>query len=262
MDGTSPASNESPVAALFVTCLVDFFRPSIGFAAVRLLERAGYRVEVPTQSCCGQPGYSSGHWAEAREVARRFIETFEPYEVVVAPSGSCVEMVASYHTLFEEEPSWLERARSLADKTFELTTFLSEQVGLDALEDIEVPPLRATYHDSCSGLRGLGISEQPRALLAKVQGLTLVEYGGAKACCGFGGTFCVKYPDVSKDMSEARCNEIEQADADTLIGGDLGCLLVLAGSLSRNQQKVQVRHVAEVLCGDVDGPAIGEPENE
>lgn len=244
--------------ALFVTCLVDFFRPAIGFAAVKLLEQQGYRVEVPIQSCCGQPGYNSGDLPRARAVAREFINAFDGYDAIVAPSGSCASMVARHlPELFDDsDPEMQARAIRVAERTHELSAFLARRSPPPAAR-LET---RVTYHDSCSGLRELGVKDQPRSLLSRVEGLELVEYSGAERCCGFGGTFCVKYSDISTAMCSARCREIEDTGAQVLAGGDLGCLLNLAGSLSRSGSSVQVRHWAEVCAGLCELPPIGASE--
>ncbi|WP_119460529.1 (Fe-S)-binding protein [Rhodospirillaceae bacterium SYSU D60014] len=250
---------DGPVrVALFVTCLVDLFRPTVGFAAVKLLEQAGCRVEVPAaQTCCGQPAYNSGDRADARAIALQVIEAFEAFDYVVAPSGSCAGMIrAHYPALFAEDATMLPRARALADRTYELIAFLTDVRGMDrvtARYDGAV-----TYHDACSGLRELGIKEQPRRLLDSVAGLRRVELPGAEICCGFGGTFCVKYPDISNKMVGEKTADIVRTGADTLLAGDLGCLMNVAGKLQREGHPVRVRHVAEVLAGMAAGPAIGE----
>jgi L-lactate dehydrogenase complex protein LldE len=242
---------------LFVTCLVDFLRPSVGFAAVKLLEDAGCLVEVPRQSCCGQPAFNSGDRATSRAIAEQVVESFAPYDYVVAPSGSCAGMLKThYPELFHGDPNWLPRAEAFADKTFELVSFLVDVLGvthIDARYDGKV-----TYHDSCSGLRELGIRAQPRRLLAGVKGATLVEMKDRDVCCGFGGTFCVKYPDISNAIVSKKTDNIVATGADTLLAGDLGCLMNMAGKLQREGRPVKVRHVAEVLAGMTDGPAIGE----
>jgi L-lactate dehydrogenase complex protein LldE len=250
---------EAPRVALFVTCLVDLFRPGIGFAAVKLLEQAGCRVEVPSaQVCCGQPAYNSGDRADARAIARQVIDTFAGYDYVVAPSGSCAGMIHEhYPALFADDPAMLARARELAARTFELMAFLVDVRGVEATGAQFAGTV--TYHDSCSGLRELGVKAQPRRLLAAVDGLTLVELPGAEACCGFGGTFCVKYPELSNRMVSDKTADIAATGAGTLLAGDLGCLLNMAGKLQREGRGVAVRHVAELLAGMADGPAIGEP---
>lgn len=244
--------------ALFVTCLVDLFRPTVGFAAVKLLENAGCRVEVPrAQTCCGQPAYNSGDRESARKVARGVLEAFAGYEHVVAPSGSCAGMIGHhYPALFADEPDWAQKARDLAGRTWELVSFLTDVCGVDRVAARFAGT--ATYHDSCSGLRELGVKAQPRRLLQSVEGLALTEMTEPEVCCGFGGTFCVKYPEISDAMVRRKTADITATRADTLLAGDMGCLLNMAGKLSREGSPVRVRHVAEVLAGMADRPAIGE----
>lgn len=242
---------------LFVTCLVDLFRPSVGFSAIKLLESAGCVVEVPeAQTCCGQPAYNSGDRASARAVARGILDAFEGFDHVVAPSGSCAAML-SHHLpdLFADDPALQHRARHLAARTHELVSFLVDILGvtdIDAGFDGSV-----AYHDSCSGLRELDVKAQPRALLAKVEGLELKEMAEAETCCGFGGTFCVKYPDISDAMVGKKLADIENTDVEMVLAGDLGCLMNMAGKASRQGSRVEFRHVAEVLSGDGAAPAIG-----
>ena len=246
---------------LFVTCLVDLFRPSIGFATVKLLEEAGCRIEVPRgQSCCGQPAYNAGDRKDARAVARSLLRAFKDVDYLVAPSGSCAAMLSEhYPRLFAGQPEEAE-ARALAARTWELTAFLSDVMAVEALE--VTWPARATYHDSCSGLRELGVRHQPRRLLAGVQGLKLAEMAETEACCGFGGTFCVKYPQISDSIVTKKVENIEESGAELLLAGDLGCLMNIAGKLQRRGSAIAVRHVAEVLAGQQEVPAIGEPENK
>lgn len=250
---------DSPRVALFVTCLVDLFRPSIGFAAVRLLEHAGCRVEVPRrQTCCGQPAFNSGDRRATEAIARSLVRELEAYDFVVAPSGSCAGMLRVHlPELFDEDPAMKERVQALAGRCHELVSFLVDVMGVR--EVAAQFSTTATYHDSCSGLRELGIKAQPRRLLAGVEGLDLVEMSESEVCCGFGGTFCVKYPEISTRMVTNKADRIEATGADLLLAGDLGCLLNMAGLLKRRGSGVQVRHVAEVLAGDTATPAIGEP---
>jgi L-lactate dehydrogenase complex protein LldE len=253
-------SENKPVnIGLFVTCLVDLFRPNVGFAAIKLLEDAGCRVEVPdSQTCCGQPAYNSGDRADTREIARATILAFEPFDFVVAPSGSCASMIRRhYPPLFADEPDFLPRAEALAAKTHELVSFLTDMMGVSAVDAAFADTV--TYHDSCSGLRELGVQAQPRMLLKSVAGLELKEMADSDVCCGFGGTFCVKYPDVSNAIVEKKTGRIAESGADTLLAGDLGCLMNMAGKLSREGRPIRARHVAEVLAGMTDTPAIGEP---
>ena len=244
-----------PRVALFVTCLVDLFRPTVGFAAVKLLEQAGCVVEVPAaQACCGQPAYNSGDQADTRAIARGVIDAFEGYDYVVAPSGSCAGMIHEHYArLFEDEPAMVQRAQHLGNRTHELISFLVDVLGVTSVETAYAG--KATYHDSCSGLRELGVKQQPRTLLKSVEGLSLTELPGAEVCCGFGGTFCIKYPDISNRMVGDKTADIVATGADTLLAGDMGCLMNMAGKLSREGHTVRVRHVAEVLAGLTDEAA-------
>jgi L-lactate dehydrogenase complex protein LldE len=236
---------------LLVTCLVDLMRPSIGFAALALLERAGVEVVVPSaQTCCGQPAYNGGDRGDAIALARKLVAEFEGCDAVVAPSGSCAGMVRTHYVeLLGDDPAWRARAEALAAKTWELTQFLADVLAVDAV------PGRfdgtVTYHDSCAGLRELGVKAQPRALLAKVAGLTLVEMAECDACCGFGGTFSVKFGEISARLADDKCKHVEAAGADALVLGDLGCMLNIEGRLRRRgHASTRVLHVAEVLAGE------------
>ena len=252
---TDPA--DGPTVGLFVTCLVDLMRPSVGFAAVALLERAGCRVAVPeAQTCCGQPAFNSGDTPATRPIAEGVVAAFEGFDYVVAPSGSCAGMIRKhYPEIFTGDAAWAARAEALAAKTHELTGFLTDVMGYrpDAVRYDGV----ATYHDSCAGLREMGVKQQPRALLGAVEGLAIAESPFCETCCGFGGLFCVKYPDVSGAIVDKKVDAILATGADTLLAGDMGCLMNMAGRLSRRGADVAVRHVAEVLAGDVQAPPIG-----
>jgi L-lactate dehydrogenase complex protein LldE len=244
---------------LLVTCLVDFFRPTIGFAAVRLLEAAGCAVDVPrAQTCCGQPAYNSGDRADAKAIALQVVDAFAGYDHVVTPSGSCAGMIRlHYPELFADDPA-LPRVGQLAESTWELVSFLVDVCGVQAVDARW--HRRVTYHDSCSGLRVLGVKEQPRQLLASVGGLSMIELAGAEVCCGFGGTFCVKYPDISDKMVSDKTAEIVATGAAAVLAGDLGCLLNIAGKLLRQRHNIEVRHVGEVLADMTDQvPPIGVP---
>jgi L-lactate dehydrogenase complex protein LldE len=252
--------SEAVRVALMVTCLVDLFRPSVGFAAVALLEAAGCTVEVPrAQTCCGQPAYNSGDRADAKAIARQVIAAFAGYDYVVAPSGSCAGMVrVHYPLLFADEPAMLAAAEELAARTWELVSFLVDVRGMERVAARW--DKSATYHDACSGLRELGIKAQPRLLLASVAGLRFAELAESEVCCGFGGTFCVKYPEISDKMVTDKAAEIAAAGADAVLAGDLGCLLNIAGKLTRLGSPVEARHIAEVLAGMADEiPALGAP---
>jgi len=256
------SATPSPHVGLFVTCLVDLMRPVVGFAAVKLLEDAGCRVGVPDQqTCCGQPAYNSGDNQDTIGIARQTIEAFAEYDYVVVPSGSCGGMIRHhYPALLADDVVWGRRADELAARTYELVSFMHDILGVT---EIQVGRQGvATYHDSCSGLRELNIKQQPRQLLSGVKPLTLTEGAEAEVCCGFGGLFCVKYPEISQNMVDAKIADILATGADTVLGGDLGCLINIAGRLSRQGHNVEVRHVAEVLADMTDEAAIGAPDPE
>jgi len=250
----------APHVGLFVTCLVDLTRPSVGFATLKLLERAGCKVSVPEmQTCCGQPAYNSGDREVTVDIAKQVIEVFEGFDYIVVPSGSCGGMISHhYSALFKEEDPWKSRADKLANKTFELVVFLSDIIKSNKIKGIYNK--KATYHDSCSGLRELGIKDQPRNLIKKLQGLEIIEGSEAEVCCGFGGLFCVKYPDISENILDQKIDDILKTKADMVLGGDLGCLINIAGRLTRRGYEKEVRHIAEVLADMTHGPGIGAPE--
>ncbi|HYH43509.1 MAG TPA: (Fe-S)-binding protein [Burkholderiales bacterium] len=238
---------------LFVTCLVDLMRPRIGFAALELLEAAGCEVIVPsTQTCCGQPGYNSGDRASALALARKVVAEFAGCEYVVAPSGSCAGMIRThYPDLFRDAPGELEAALALCARTYELTDFLVNVAKTDRVP--QAMSARITYHDSCAGLREIGIKTQPRKLLATVPGLTTTEMSQPEQCCGFGGTFAVKFGDISSRIVDRKCADIEATGADAVVLGDLGCMLNIEGRLRRRgNTNTKVLHVAEVLTGRTD----------
>ena len=235
---------------LFVTCLVDLMRPRIGFAALKLLETAGCEVIVPdTQTCCGQPAWNSGDAPGARALAKKTIAEFEGFDYVVVPSGSCGDHIRTeYQGMFADEPDWRDRATALASRTYELTDFLATVLKVDSVPGDHVGSI--TYHDSCTGLRSLGIKQQPRSLLAKMQGVQLREMDGCEECCGFGGTFSVKFGEVSAAIAGRKCDNVLASGAQAVVGGDLGCLLNIEGKLRRmGDETTQVLHVAEVLAG-------------
>ena len=242
---------------LFVTCLVDLMRPSIGFAALRLLQSAGCEVVVPPgQTCCGQPGYNAGDNVTARALALKCAEEFAGCDYVVAPSGSCAGMIrVHYPRLFDADTPDGERVHALAARTRELMDFLVNVAGLRTVPGEYAGSL--TYHDSCSGLRELGVKTQPRTLLGTMPGVALTEMSGCETCCGFGGTFSVKFGEVSTALADDKCRNIQASGAEAIVGGDLGCLLNIEGRLRRmGDERTRVLHVAEVLAG-TDGK-IGE----
>ena len=235
--------------ALFVTCLVDQLCPNVGMATVEVLERAGCSVTFDErQTCCGQPAFNTGYRKEAREFAKRFIEIFDTTDAdaIVIPSGSCAAMVKHFHEVFADEPDWQERADRVAAKTYELSSFLVNVLGVvnvGAGSD-----RRATWHDACHGLRDLGVHDEPRRLLKNVDGLEFVEMENADVCCGFGGTFSVKYPEISAGILDNKIEMIEKSGADTVVACDASCLMQIGGRLSRIGSKVQTKHIAEVLA--------------
>jgi L-lactate dehydrogenase complex protein LldE len=247
-----------PRVGLFVTCLVDLIRPRVGFAALHLLKDAGCRVDVPLgQTCCGQPAFNSGDSSHARGLAKRVIRAFEGYDYLVAPSGSCAGTIRKhYPEMFASERGWAERSTNLAGRSHELLSFLVDVMRYSP-SGIALHA-SATYHDTCSGLREMGVKAQPRRLLAQVQGLQMRQLEGDETCCGFGGTFCVKYPAISNAIVEEKADSIEATGAELLLGGDLGCLMNMAGKLHRRGAGVRAFHAAEVVAGMGDGPAIGE----
>ncbi len=253
----------NPRVGLFVTCLVDFVRPSVGFAAVKLLEDAGCTVEVPkAQTCCGQPAFNSGDRQDTKLIAQQVIAAFRGYDYVVVPSGSCGGMIATHYTeLFEGDPDLARDAEDLASRTYELLQFLVDVMGVDAV-DANFRG-KVTYHDACAGLRELGLKGQARTLLSSVAGLEIKELADTEVCCGFGGTFCVKYPEISNQMVDQKAQSVEATGAGTLLAGELGCLMNIAGKLQRRGSTVHVRHVAEVLADMThDTPPIGEAPGE
>ncbi len=235
---------------LFVTCLADLMRPSIGLATLKLLEQSGCEVVVPAaQTCCGQPGYNSGDRAGAQALARKVISEFDDCDYVVVPSGSCGGMIKTHYAdLLSEFSDVKVKAEWLAARTWELTGFLVNVIGM---KDVDANfNGTVTYHDSCAGLRELGVKQQPRELLSKIDGLTIKEMDGAEQCCGFGGTFAIKYGDISSRLADLKCDDVEKAEADALVLGDLGCMLNIEGRLRRRGDKhTKVLHIAEVLTG-------------
>lgn len=250
--------SEALKIGFFVTCLVDTMRPSIAFASIKLLESAGCEVDVPSaQVCCGQPAFNNGDIETTTNIARQLIETFEHYDFLVAPSASCLGMIkVHYLELFKDEPVYLEKAEKLSHKSYEILTFLHEVLNIEISAQFDST---VTYHDSCSGLRELGIKSQPRELLNKVKGLTLNEMNDTDICCGFGGTFCVKYPEISTSLVNDKIENIRAVDADVVLAGDLGCLMNIAGRSQRDGKPLRCYHTVEVLAGMAsEYPAIGE----
>jgi L-lactate dehydrogenase complex protein LldE len=247
---------------LFATCLADLMRPSVAFAAVTLLQEAGCTVQVPqAQTCCGQPALNSGDSVDARRIARQVIQAFEGFDAVVGPSGSCMATLKhDYPALFTDDAAWRSRAEALSGRSHELLSFLVDVLKVDTFSATLNATLnaRAAYHDSCAGLRDMGVKAQPRRLLQGVAGLELVDMQGSEECCGFGGTFCVKYPEISTKMVDDKIAHIQASGASVVLGGDLGCLLNMAGRIQRRGLPIRVMHAAEVLAGMGGQPSIGE----
>ncbi len=252
MNTSTPARK----VGLFVTCTVDLFRPSAGFAAIKLLESAGCAVTVPpSQTCCGQPAWNAGDTKDAKSIAKAVIEAFETFDYVVAPSGSCAGMLRHhYPAVLADDPLWAERAAKLAAKAHELVSFLTDICGVTSVDT--TLDRTVTYHDSCSSNREMNVSLQPRKLLETVKGLTLKELEDTESCCGFGGLFSVKYDDISNRIVERKTQDIAGTGASLLVGGDMGCLMNIAGKLSRDGRNIRAYHVAEVLAG-VETPPLG-----
>jgi L-lactate dehydrogenase complex protein LldE len=232
--------------SLFVTCLVDIFQTDVGMDTVELLEKLGCQVDFPEkQTCCGQPAYNSGHTVKAKESMKHMISVFEESEYVVTPSGSCASMFKEYPHVFAGDTVWEERARSLADKTFELTQFIVEVLGVEEVgARLEG---KAAFHTSCHMTRLLGVKEAPMKLLDHVEGLELKPLPHHYHCCGFGGTFSVKMPHISEQMVDEKVQSIEESGADILIGADCGCLMNIGGRIERNAKPIKVMHIASVL---------------
>jgi len=243
------AKGSRPKIQLMATCLCDAFYDDVARATVEVLEYLGVEIDFPEgQTCCGQPAFNSGDDGSAKRLARQVIEIFEPFDYLVAPSGSCAAMIrAHYPELFHADPAMRARAEKLGAKTFELLSFLVDVRGF--LPSGVSCKASATYHDTCSGLRELGIKTQPRALLAAVEGLEMRALPGEETCCGFGGTFCMKYSEISDAIVTEKAENIIATGADLLLGGDLGCLLNMAGKLRRAGAPTRVFHAAELLAG-------------
>ena len=250
-DRDSQSTSEKPTVkvGLFVTCIVDQMWSSVGTSTVEVLRRAGCEVEFDErQTCCGQPAFNTGYRAEARRVAQHFIEVCEDSDAqfVVSPSGSCTAMVKHYATLFADDEAWRVRADAVARRTFELASFLVRQMQM-----VDVGARfkgKITWHDACHGLRELGLRDEPRALIRQVRDAEFVELENADACCGFGGTFSVKYPEISGAILDRKIEAIAESGVDAVISGDASCLMQIGGRLSRIGSKVRVMHLAELLA--------------
>jgi L-lactate dehydrogenase complex protein LldE len=233
--------------ALFITCLVDQLWPEVGTCTVEVLRRAGCEVVFDErQTCCGQPAFNTGYRSEAVRLAKRFIEIFEDAEAIVSPSGSCTAMVHHFDVLFADDETWRKRAQALAKRSYELSAFLVNVLGVD---DVGASFRgRVTWHDACHGLRDLNVHSEPRRLIQQVRGAEFVELANADSCCGFGGTFSVKYPEISVAILDSKIAAIEKAGVRAVVSGDASCLMQIGGRLTRQKSKVQVLHIAELLA--------------
>ncbi|MEK3947472.1 (Fe-S)-binding protein [Paenibacillus sp. FSL H7-0703] len=232
--------------SLFITCLSDAIYPKVGEAMACLLARYGVQLDFPkVQTCCGQPSYNSGYWDETRAAAKTILKAFNDSDFVVSPSGSCTYMIHHYPELFKDEPEWLDSARRLEQKTYEFTQFMVQVLGVT---DVGASfPHKVTYHPSCHGTRLLGVKEEPMKLLGSVKGLQLVPLPFAEDCCGFGGTFAVKMPDISGAMVTEKVDHIRETEAEVLVGLDMACLMNIAGNIRYREEPVRVMHLAELL---------------
>ncbi len=235
--------------SLFITCLVDQLWPAVGMSAVEVLRRAGCEVVFDErQTCCGQPAFNTGYRSEARRLAQRFIEIFEGTgsDAIVSPSGSCTAMVHHFHELFPDNERWRRRAEAVADRTHEFSSFLVDTLGV---EDVGAGFRgRVTWHDACHGLRDLNLHSEPRRLIRNVRGAEFVELPNADSCCGFGGTFSVKYPEISVAILDNKIEAIEKAGVRAVISGDASCLMQIGGRLTRKKSAVRAMHLAELLA--------------
>jgi L-lactate dehydrogenase complex protein LldE len=241
-------TQENKTVTLFIQCLVDSIYPEVGEAMVTVFQKLDITLECPVdQTCCGQPAFNAGYRSEARTAARRFIKIFENAETIVCPSGSCVHMVRHhYPELFKNQPEWLARAQSVTKKTFEFSEYLVDHLGVEDLGAVYNG--RITYHDSCHPLRGLGIQKQPRKLISKVKNAEFIEMKNSDICCGFGGAFSVKYPEISAAILEDKVKNIIDSDADVVVGVDMSCLMNIQGLLSRKNSGIKIMHIAQLLA--------------
>nr|PZN51023.1 MAG: Fe-S oxidoreductase [Chloroflexota bacterium] len=243
-----PSPRYKPVS-LFVTCIVDMFYPGMGVSVVEILEHLGVEVRFPMgQICCGQPAFNAGFHDDARTVAKQFLTAFADAEVIVTPSGSCASMIAHYYPqLFKDDPEWYDRATWAADITWELTEYLVDGLGITDFGAV-MPPTKIAFHHACHGYRLMGLGRQARQLAENIEGVTVTEMNGSDQCCGFGGLFAVKMPEISGAMLQDKINNIEASDADVIVTGDAGCLTQINGGLSRQGKSRRVMHIADLLA--------------
>jgi len=257
MTDLRPSPRYKPVS-LFVTCIVDMIYPHTGVSVVEILEHLGLEVRFPLgQTCCGQPAFNSGFQGDARAVAKQFLTAFADAEVIVTPSGSCASMVQHYYPeLFKDDPAWYARATWAASITWEFTEFLVDGLGVTDL-GASLPPTTVAFHDACHGLRLLGLKGQARQLAERIDGVTVTDLNGADQCCGFGGLFSVKMPEISGSMLKDKLNNINASAAEVIISGDASCLTQMNGGLSRSNSPRRVVHIADFLASGLKPPDAG-----
>ncbi len=248
------SQDSAPIkASLFVTCIIDQFYPEVGESTVRVLRRLGVDIDFPEgQTCCGQPAFNSGYWGEAKPLARRFLEQFHGDRYIVVPSGSCATMLrVFYPELLQDEPELLEMSRALGSRVFELSEFIVDVLGitdLGPLAEVDAGETRTvTYHEACHLRRELGVISQPRDLIRSLPGVRLEEMDQVEVCCGFGGTFSVKYPDISAAMLQDKIDNIRRTGAETLVGCDSSCLMHLGGGMAKQGVPVRPVHLAQLI---------------
>lgn len=264
----SNAYPDVTLVGLFITCPVDLFRPSIAESVVNVLESFGYQIDVPIQSCCGQVGFNNGDVEQTKQVAIKTAKLFEQHDYVVVPSGSCAGMLKlHYLELFEKGSEHYVLIKSFSNKVFEFTQFLAQVVDPSSIKkNCDLSAKKITYHDSCAGLRELQIQRKPRELLNQMANVNITEMPDTNVCCGFGGTFCVKFSEISGKMACDKVDNARSVDADMIVGGDLSCLLNISGTIKRqldenNKPDIEVRHIAELLAGNFDEPGIGDAKS-
>ena len=247
-DNARPSPRNKPVS-LFVTCIIDMIYPKTGVSVVEILEHLGVEVRFPLdQTCCGQPAFNSGFWNDAKTVAKHFLTVFEDAEVIVCPSGSCASMVRHYYPeLFKGDAEWEAKAQQAADKTWEFTEYLVDGLGVTDI-GAKLPPTKVAFHHACHGYRLLNLGTQAQTLASSIEGVTVNELPGADQCCGFGGLFSVKMPEISGAMLNDKIKGIESADADVIVTGDSSCMTQMNGGLSRQGKTKRVIHIADLLA--------------
>ena len=248
MTDLRPSPLNKPVS-LFVTCIVDMIYPQTGVSVVEILDHLGVEVRFPqSQTCCGQPAFNAGFRGDAKQVAKQFLTAFADAEVIVTPSGSCGSMVRHYYPeLFKDDPEWRARAEWAADITWEFTEYLVDGLGITDI-GAHLPPTKVAFHHACHGYRLMNLGTQAQELAAKIDGITVTGLYGADQCCGFGGLFAVKMPEISGAMLNDKVSNINAADADVIVTGDASCLTQMNGGLSRQQSSKRVMHIADLLA--------------